>query len=171
MFGSKKTTVINTTTVDNNIYLDNDIQNDVSVVAEFNPTFANAVTVDTQPIADAVAKAVAPMDRMGEAIKSSMDANAELSAQLGALQFIATQQSAGALAAVGAGLSAQGAGLSAQGEGLAAVGAQLSAQGEGLAGIAGKVESVSKIAAGLLTIAALYFLLSKGRLPDIEVSA
>lgn len=150
MFGSKKTTVINTTTVDNNIYLDNDIQNDVDVVAEFNPTFANAVTVDTAPIADAVVNVVAPIERMGDAIKASMEANAELSAQIGALQFLGTQQSAGALASVGAGLSAQG---------------------EGLAGIAGKVESVGKIAAGVLTIAALYFLFSKGRLPDIEVSA
>lgn len=151
MFGSKKTTVVNTTTVDNNIYLDNQVENDVQVTAEFNPTFANAVSVDTAPIADAVKEAVAPIDRMAQSILATMEDNTKLSATNAALQLL---------------------GMNKQAEGLAALGEGLADKPEGTLGeVAGKLESVTKIAAAVLTLAAVYFLFAKGRLPDIEVSA
>ena len=158
MFGSKKTTVINTTTVDNNIYLDNDIQNDVQVTAEFNPSFANSVEVDTAPIAEAVKAAVAPIDRMAQSIMATMEENARQSATNSALQLLGITQAAAASRDQAAGLAAIGEGLSGK-------------PGGPFGEIAGALEPLTKIAAGVLTLAAVYFLVAKGRLPDIEVSA
>lgn len=156
MFGSRKTTVINTTTVDNNVYLDNDIQNQVDVVAEFSPTFANAVSVDTAPIAEAVAGAVAPIERMGKAVADAMAENVRIGAESQNLQAQGMAATAAALQSLGAGLSKL---------------AGDEPKGEGLSGVASSVESLTKIAAGVLTLAAVYFLFTTGRLPDIEVSA
>lgn len=148
MFGSKKTTVINTTTVDNNIYLDNDIQNDVDVTAEFNPTFQN--TVDTQPIADAVA---APLDRMAQGVLDAMEANTQAALKSSDRQALAITALAGGLGKIGDGLQAEK-----EGEG-------------GLAKFAASLEPMTKIAAAVLTLGAVYYLFTKRRLPDIEVSA
>lgn len=161
MFGGKKTTVINTTTVDNNIYIDNDMQSEVTVLAEFNPNIANTfnASIDTAPIAEAVGLIAAPIDRMSAAVKSAMDENARMAAASSEAQSFGMQAVAGGLKAVGAGLSALGESEAKP------------AEAGGLGELAGSMQSLTKIAAAVLTLAAVYFLFAKGRLPDIEVSA
>lgn len=139
--------MVNTTTVENKIDVENQVNTDVQVDAVFNPTFANAVSVDTSPLA-------APIERMGDAVSASMEASLTLA------KDSAIAQAAG-MAAVATGLSALGLGIAKRED--EAV--------KPLAELAGKFEGVTKIAAAVLTLAAVYFLFAKGRLPDIEVSA
>lgn len=163
MFGSKKTTVINTTTVDNNIYLNNDIQNEIEFTAEVNPEINNAfladVRVDTAPIADAVSSIVAPMDRMAQSVLSTMQATQKQAADAAERQTLGMAAIAGGLASIGKGLGGLGDGLS----------EMKKDDEEGFAKIAGSLEGVTKIAGAILAVAAVYFMFFKGRRPDVEV--